>query len=300
MEVHRQLPCCSPGRRGHTSWQARVNSKRHTKYQGETRDTPLGSETSTYGLCIAARIAPIVSEPGSRSIGSRMGGRSASRVKLMMPDDACSIISIPSSSPSGPERPYPEIEQYTTSGRSAFTVSESTPSFSGPPWANDSTTMSAVRRSFYTLILTIRAAQDTGDASNLSVLENGSVLILFLTAVATFAILAALDDDEWESALRDLDLAAARGPRAIRDMDKLRRDLEVRRRRRWALQDQEVVAGLGPTAACVYDSTQCPVAAVNLSVGLTLGLEGMTDRSVPVLLRAANEISHLLGSRRPD
>lgn len=93
----------------------------------------------------------------------------------------------------------------------------------------------------------------------------GSLLPASCTSMGKL-LLANLPDDVLAVRLPELDLAAGRGPRAIRTEKELLKELQNIRDRGWALQDEELAYGLRSVAAPVHGPNSVVLAAINLAV----------------------------------
>ena len=132
-----------------------------------------------------------------------------------------------------------------------------------------------------------RLAEETGETVNLGVLVGDQVLYLARlrnsdlvtaniqvgsTLPAPYTsmgklLLAYLTDAELRATLANHDFAAQAGPNAASSLDDLRERLAAIREQGYALQDQEVAAGLRSVSVPVFGRDAAkPVAAVNIAV----------------------------------
>jgi IclR family pca regulon transcriptional regulator len=87
------------------------------------------------------------------------------------------------------------------------------------------------------------------------------------------------------------------GPNAVRSASALRRQLVAIRRQGWAVQDEEVAAGLRSISGPLRDGSGDVVAAVNIAANAsTATVEALVDQMRVPLLGACEEISHRLGA----
>jgi len=87
------------------------------------------------------------------------------------------------------------------------------------------------------------------------------------------------------------------GPNTITTLDRLVAELEKIRRQGYAVNDEELAAGLRAVAAPVRDHTNDIVAAINISVpGVRVSLEQLAERLAPMVVDAAHQISLTLGA----
>lgn len=110
-------------------------------------------------------------------------------------------------------------------------------------------------------------------------------------------LLAALPEEQvaavWEASDR-----TGTTPRTVTDLDELRDQLAVVRSRGYALVDQELELGVRSVAAPIHDRSGDTVAAVNVSTHANRTPKAeLQQRFVPVLLRTAAEIDHVLANR---
>jgi IclR family pca regulon transcriptional regulator len=109
-------------------------------------------------------------------------------------------------------------------------------------------------------------------------------------------LLAFLEPDELEARLRQVDLGACQGPRAVRSLAQLRHQLEGIREQGWGFQDEEVAHGLRSISAPVFDGAGAAAAAVNLAVQASRWTrDELVERFLPPLLEAAEQTSRRLG-----
>lgn len=134
-----------------------------------------------------------------------------------------------------------------------------------------------------------RLAADTGETVNLGVLRGDMVLYLVrirnsdlvtanvqvgstLPAAYTSMgklLLAHLSDKKLRAALAGHDFSRHAGPNAISSFDELRARLDEIRAAGYAVQDQELAAGLRSVSVPVFARDQTPVAAINIAVAST-------------------------------
>jgi IclR family pca regulon transcriptional regulator len=157
-----------------------------------------------------------------------------------------------------------------------------------------------------------RLADTTGETINLGVLTEDRVLYLArlrnadlvtanvqvgstLPAVFTSMgklLLAYLPEDELARRLGRDSFRAAGGPNAVRTLAELRRRLRQIRHDGYAIQDQELAAGLRSVAVPVYAGGTTPVAALNLAVSAARhDVDSLTSQFLAPLQAAAADIS---------
>lgn len=162
-----------------------------------------------------------------------------------------------------------------------------------------------------------RLAAKTAETVNLAMLSGDRVLYLVrlrnadlvtaniqvgstLPAVATSIgklLLAFLDEGELQARVTPASFGNA-GPRALQSLDELLPDLEVIRRRGYALQDEELAYGLRSVAAPVRDSSGRVVAGLNVAVNAQdWPVKRMTRDLRPLVVEAGVEVSRRLGWR---
>lgn len=159
-------------------------------------------------------------------------------------------------------------------------------------------------------------AEETGETVNLGVLVGDQVLYLArlrnsdlvtaniqvgstLPAAYTSMgklLLAYLTDDELAATLASHDFTANVGPKAARSLDELRERLAVVRDQGYALQDEEVAAGLRSVSVPVFGRDAAkPAAAINIAVASSRHDVTALRGTLLTRLRAtADEISRLL------
>lgn len=87
------------------------------------------------------------------------------------------------------------------------------------------------------------------------------------------------------------------GPNAISNLDDLVADLEAVRQQGYAVNDEELTAGLRSVAAPVRGADGQVVAAVNISVpGARVSREELENRLAPMVVDTARQISDALGA----
>lgn len=110
-------------------------------------------------------------------------------------------------------------------------------------------------------------------------------------------LMAGLSDEDLEGLLsRPLEKATEN---TITDVELLRRELETVRRQGYAVSQQERVAGITSIAAPSCDYTGAVVAALSVSGPSSRMTEAKVQECIPLLVRATDELSQLLGAR-PD
>ncbi len=130
-------------------------------------------------------------------------------------------------------------------------------------------------------------------------LRPGSRLPAYCTAMGKL-LLANLPDAEQRELLAATK-AAKRGPNTITAKKGLRAELDQIREAGFAVNDEELAAGLYAIAAPVRNEARDVVAAVGLSApSATISLEEMVDALGPHLVSTADRISARLGYRRAD
>lgn len=149
------------------------------------------------------------------------------------------------------------------------------------------------------------AALDGEDAVQIARVPAGRVLSITLTtgtrlpAYATSmgrVLVASLTDGEIERFLAQVTLHPLT-PRTTTDPDQLREILLTVREQGWALVDQELEEGVRSFSAPVRDSTNRVVASLSMSCHATkVSLETIHDEYLPILIKAAGEISSRLGA----
>lgn len=165
----------------------------------------------------------------------------------------------------------------------------------------------------------LRALADrTGQTVNLGVLSGDQVLYLIRqrnadlvtanlqvgsTLPAVYSslgkvLLAFLGADELHSRLADWSFERPPGPHAVTSRAELERQLEQVQKSGYAVQDQEVAAGLRAVAAPIRNRDGRVVAAMNLAVkAADCTLEHLLDSYKEPVLAVASEISTRLGYR---
>lgn len=96
-------------------------------------------------------------------------------------------------------------------------------------------------------------------------IQVGSTLPAPLTSMGK-ALLAYLPDADVARVLDGFDFAQATGPNAARSLDDLLDRLHATRAQGYAIQDEEVAAGLRSVAVPVFGAGDAPVAAINIAV----------------------------------
>lgn len=96
-------------------------------------------------------------------------------------------------------------------------------------------------------------------------IQVGSTLPAPLTSMGK-ALLAYLPDAEVARVLDGFDFTQATGPNAARSLEELLGRLHATRAQGYAIQDEEVAAGLRSVAVPVFAAGEVPVAAINIAV----------------------------------
>jgi IclR family pca regulon transcriptional regulator len=140
-----------------------------------------------------------------------------------------------------------------------------------------------------------RRGQSTIDLN----LHPGSRLPAYCTAMGKL-LLANLPESEQRDLIAAMKLTK-RGPNTITSKKALREELDEVLAAGFAVNDQELAAGLYSIAAPVRNEAREVVAAVNLSAHSSMiSLEEMVDALGPHLVSTADRISARLGYRRDD
>jgi IclR family pca regulon transcriptional regulator len=130
-------------------------------------------------------------------------------------------------------------------------------------------------------------------------LHPGSRLPAYCTAMGKL-LLANLPDTEQRELLASIKLSK-RGPNTITSKKALRAELEQVAGAGFAVNDEELAAGLYAIAAPVRNEAREVVAAVNLAAHSSMiSLEELVDALGPHLVSTADRISARLGFRRDD
>lgn len=125
----------------------------------------------------------------------------------------------------------------------------------------------------------------------------GSRLPAYATSMGR-VLLSGLDAAALDRYLHDARLERLTD-RTVTSPAELRRILAQVRERGWALVDQEVEVGVRSVAAPVRDRSGRTVAAINVSShAARVSLRDLRSRHLPVVLRAAAQISAMLGAPR--
>ena len=144
-------------------------------------------------------------------------------------------------------------------------------------------------------VQSFRRGQGTTDLN----LHPGSRLPAYCTAMGKL-LLANLPESDQRELLGAMKLGK-RGPNTISSKKALREELEEVAAAGFAVNDQELAAGLYAIAAPVRNESREVVAAVNLSAHSSMiSLEEMVDALGPHLVSTADRISARLGYRRDD
>jgi IclR family pca regulon transcriptional regulator len=130
-------------------------------------------------------------------------------------------------------------------------------------------------------------------------LHTGSRLPAYCTAMGKL-LLANLPEAEQKDLIASMKLAK-RGPNTITSKKALREELDEIKASGFAVNDQELAAGLYSIAAPVRNEARDVVAAVNLAAHSgVISLEELVDALGPHLVSTADRISARLGYRRDD
>jgi IclR family pca regulon transcriptional regulator len=130
-------------------------------------------------------------------------------------------------------------------------------------------------------------------------LQSGSRLPAYCTAMGKL-LLAFLPESQQRELLAEIK-PSKRGPHTITAKKALRAELEKVREASFAVDDEELAAGLCAIAAPVRNESRDVVAAVNLAAPSSLiALEELIDALGPHLVSTADRISARLGYRRDD
>lgn len=122
----------------------------------------------------------------------------------------------------------------------------------------------------------------------------GSRLPAYSTSMGK-VLLACLEPSELEALLNTIPLAAT-GPNTITERAVLEQELAAVRRRGYALQDEELVAGLRSVAVPIRDGSGRVVAAINVAVPVQrVTVERLAEEILPRLSAAAAAVSAALG-----
>ncbi len=130
-------------------------------------------------------------------------------------------------------------------------------------------------------------------------LQPGSRLPAYCTSIGKL-LLAFLPDAQQRDVLAEIKLTK-QAPKTITSKKALRTELEKIREASFAVDDEELAAGLHAIAAPVRNESRDVVAAVNLAApSSTIALEELIDALGPHLVSTADRISARLGYRRDD
>lgn len=161
-----------------------------------------------------------------------------------------------------------------------------------------------------------RLAEATGETVNMAVLQGDQVLYLVrirnadlvtanigvgstLPAVHTSIgklLLANLAPADLTSRMGPGSFEGGTGPRAVRSLADLQRELARVRRDGYAVQDEELAYGLRSVAAAVRDAAGATVAGVNVAVQASQwSRDALVEQIAPQLLDTCRDISHSLG-----
>jgi IclR family pca regulon transcriptional regulator len=130
-------------------------------------------------------------------------------------------------------------------------------------------------------------------------LQPGSRVPAYCTSMGKL-LLAHLPDAQQRDVLGEIK-PTKRGPKTITSKKALRTELEQVREAGFAVDDEELAAGLYAIAAPVRNESRDVVAAVNLAAHSSMiALEELVDALGPHLVSTADRISARLGYRRDD
>ncbi len=130
-------------------------------------------------------------------------------------------------------------------------------------------------------------------------LQPGSRLPAYCTSMGKL-LMAYLPENEQRDLINETKLEK-RGPNTITSKKALRTELEHIREENFAVNDQELTAGLHSISAPVRSETREVVAAVNMAAhNSMISLEELVDALGPHLVSTADRISARLGYRRDD
>jgi IclR family pca regulon transcriptional regulator len=130
-------------------------------------------------------------------------------------------------------------------------------------------------------------------------LRVGSRLPAYCTSLGK-VLLAFLPDADQHEVITQMELAK-RGPNTITTRKALLAELEHVRDEGFAVNEEELTAGLISIAAPIRSESREVVAAINMAAHTEMiSLEEMVDRLLPHLLATADQISARLGFRRDD
>jgi IclR family pca regulon transcriptional regulator len=128
----------------------------------------------------------------------------------------------------------------------------------------------------------------------------GSTLPAIVTSMGK-VLLADLSDDDLRKNITARSFAGPWGPNAVRTMTALKKELARVRAAGFALQDEELAAGLRSIAAPVRQSDGRVAAAVNVAVpAREVSVEHLLERMREPLLAASAQISRRLGGPEKD
>ena len=125
-------------------------------------------------------------------------------------------------------------------------------------------------------------------------LQVGSKLPAYCTSLGKI-LLAYKPYDEVKEIFESIELKSYT-PYTIKDLESLKRDLEIIRENGYAVNNQELEIGLLSAAAPVYDQKGKVVTAINISMSSArVSLDELRKKFIPVLLQTAKDISNALG-----
>ena len=122
-------------------------------------------------------------------------------------------------------------------------------------------------------------------------IQVGSTLPAPLTSMGKL-LLAYLPEDDVRGAIDGFDFSRAAGPNAVRSLDELLPRLAETRGQGFALQDEEVAAGLRSIAVPVFGREPSPAGAVNIAVATSRhSVDDLRGPLLEQLRSTADEIS---------
>ena len=130
-------------------------------------------------------------------------------------------------------------------------------------------------------------------SARLRVVTEVGVALPLHAGAASKAILAFLPPAQWEKVVRHP--LSASGPKTITDSGRLRRDLELTRRRGYAESDEEVLEGARGLAAPIFDEHGHVIGSVGIGGPRDRFRGEAVRRAVPPVLEAADVLSASLG-----
>lgn len=128
----------------------------------------------------------------------------------------------------------------------------------------------------------------------------GSTLPAIVTSMGK-VLLAALPDEELRARITPASFEGPWGPKAVRNLTALKKELARVRSAGYALQDEELAFGLRSIAAPIRQNDGRVVAAVNVAVpARDFTVDELHERILEPLLAACARISRRLGEGRPQ